>query len=147
MADEGLVDIESPPSGTHWTCAVEMDLKQIARILRHIRAELIRQGDWYSTVGKILGVIAVVLVALNAVMTVAVIKILLVIIVPLIAFAHFGDTAVTSYDTSFEMLNIIDAIRSELLLPVCDRIDGIIFLQTAQMDRNASLSDYRDETA
>ena len=145
MADE--IFIEAPPSGTNWTCQVEGDLRQIARYLRHVRHDLMRSGDWYSIMGKTLGFIAFILAILNSVLTVPVIRILLPIFVGVAVFADFGTYAVMSYDKSFELQAIIDAIRTELLLPICSRIDGVIFLRTVQMDRSATLIDYLDETA
>jgi hypothetical protein len=145
MSDE--IFIESPPTGTNWTCQVEGDLRQIARYLRHVRHDLMRSGDWYAIIGKTLGFIAFVLAILNSVLTIPVIKILLPIFVGVSVFADLGTFAVLSYDKSFELQAIIDAIRSELLLPICSRIDGVIFLRTVQMDRSATLSEYLDESA
>jgi len=146
MADPWDIYITSPPSGTNWSCPVEADLRQIARHLRHIRADLNRQADLYEWVGRGIAFIAFMLAILNTVLTVPIIKILLPIFVGITAFADLQEWALVSFDTAFELTTIIDAIRAELLLPVCQRIDGIIFLQTIQMDRNAALSEYRAAT-
>ena len=134
------------PTGTNWNCGVEADLKQIARTLRHYTNDLIRQGDWLSTSGKLLGFIAFLLAILNTMLTIEVIRILLPIFVGAVTFFAFGDNAITAYDTAGELQGITDGIRDELLLTVCERIDGNVFLRTVQMDRNNQLNDYRDAT-
>jgi hypothetical protein len=146
MADEDPIDLIAPPSGTNWNCATEMDLKQIAQMLRHYRADLIRQGDWNVTCGKIIGFIAFLLAILNGRTDIAIIKLLLPIFVGIGLFWGLQDVAVVAFDTAFELQAIIDAIRSELNLPRCSRIDGSVFLRTVEMDRNAALNEYRDAT-
>ena len=144
--DTGLFEV-SPPSGTNWSCPLVADLRQIARHLRHIRCDLMRDGDWYDWASWTLGLIAFLLTIINSVLTIPTVKILIPIFVGIVVFADFAEWSIESYDTAFELTAIIDSIRSELLLPVPIRIDGIIYLQQVQTDRNTILSDYRQATA
>jgi hypothetical protein len=93
-----------------------------------------------------MGFIAFFLSIIILVFDAAVLRVLTAIFVGIAVFFDFATTANNNYETSFAVQAIIDAIRDELLLPVCLRIDGIIFLRTVQMDRNTTLSDYRDQT-
>ena len=143
MTDWAIYEL-SPPSGTNWSCSVEADLRQIARYLRHVRCDITRVADTYEWVGYSLGFLAFMLAVLNTAITVPALKLLLAIVVGINAFGDLPEWALNAYDTSFEISTIIDSIRQELLLPVCARIDGVIYLQTIQQNRNAVLSNYRD---
>ena len=128
-----------PPTGTNWSCGVVEDLKLIARNGRVERKRLLQWGNFMNTLGYVIGLTTLILATANIMLQLPIISVLIPIFQAVLMFTGFPILALSSYDTAFELTDIIENARVELLLPVSERIDGAIYLRIIQIDINSTL--------
>jgi hypothetical protein len=134
---------EVPLGGTNWTCDVVDELLYESRQLRRFRDELTRTAVLSERVGRGFAFLAFILAIINTVEDYPIVIILLPIFVGIVAFFDLQNKAALKYSAAFQLQDIIDNIRDELLLRVPQRIDGVVFLRTVQSTRTSVQAQYR----
>jgi hypothetical protein len=132
-----------PLGGTNWTCDVVDELLYESRQLRRFRDELNRTGVLYERVGRGFAFLAFILAVINTVEDYPIVILLLPIFVGVAAFFDLQNKSAIKYSAAFQLQDVIDNIRDELLLQVPQRIDGVVFLRTVQSTRTSIQAQYR----
>jgi hypothetical protein len=132
----------NPGSGTNWSCDVVEDVKLLCRNARYERKQLIQWGNFMQALGYVFAISAFLLATINVYLRSPLISLLIAIFLGLILLIQFNHLALNSFDNAFNVADVIDAARCELLLPVDERIDGVFYLRMIQMDLNAALYDW-----
>jgi hypothetical protein len=139
--DEGRETV----AGANWTPRVEADLRAIARELRCLRNKLLQHAKFNKWLYTTFNLLVFLLAAIMVIYPTRLLAILVAILTGIDQILDFQRIAEFQYETAFDLNQLIDTIRATLLLPVNERIDGIVFLREIQARRDQILRIFYQE--